>query len=88
MSEEILQSKTVENAVNADTKGRKLLNMRLIGLTIGVKIITSHNFIVSNNFPDYIIIFRIAELVSNSFLGYVISCVVAKHTMWTSDYIT
>ena len=30
----------------------------------------------------------ITELVSNYFLSYVISCVVAKHTMWTSDYIT
>ena len=25
---------------------------------------------------------------SNYFLGYVISCVVAKHTMWASDYTT
>ena len=32
-------------------------------------------------------IFYITELDSNSFLGSVISCIVAKHTMWTVDYI-
>ena len=40
------------------------------------------------NFPNYVIILYIAELVSNYFLGYVISRVVTKHTMWASDYIT
>ena len=30
----------------------------------------------------------ITELVLNYFLGYVICCVVTKHTMWASDYIT
>ena len=29
----------------------------------------------------------ITELVSNCFLSSVLSCVAAKHTMWTSDYI-
>ena len=43
--------------------------------------ITSHNVIVSSNFPDYVIIFYIAELVSNYFLRCVLSCVVTKHTM-------
>ena len=40
------------------------------------------------NFPDYVIILYITELVSNYFLGYVICCVVTKHIMWASDYIT
>ena len=31
--------------------------------------------------------FYITELVLNYFLGYVISCVVAKHTMWAVDCI-
>ena len=39
------------------------------------------------NFPDYVIILYIAELVSNYFPNYVMSCVVAKHTMSISDYI-
>ena len=42
---------------------------------------------VSYNFPDYVIIFYIAELVSNYFLGYVNSCVVSEHAIWGSDYI-
>ena len=40
------------------------------------------------DFPDDAIILYIAEFVSNSFLDYVISCVVARHTMWASDFIT
>ena len=40
------------------------------------------------NFADSVIDLYIAELVLNCFLGYVVSCVAAKHTMWTSDYIT
>ena len=40
------------------------------------------------NFPDYVIIFHITDLVLNYFLGYVISCVVTEHSMWASDYIT
>ena len=56
--------------------------------TIGPKIITLHNFILSNYFPRSCNNFYITELVSNYFLGYVISCVVAEHTMCASDYIT
>ena len=41
-----------------------------------------------HNFPDYVIFFYMTELVSNYLLGYVISCVVTKHTMWAVDYIT
>ena len=40
------------------------------------------------NLRDYEIICHIAEWVSNYFFGYVVSCVDAKHTMWTSDHIT
>ena len=40
------------------------------------------------NFPDYVILFYIAELALNYFPGCVISCVVAEHTMWTWDCIT
>ena len=40
------------------------------------------------NFPDYVIIFYITELVSKSFPSYIMSCVIAKHTMWTSDYMS
>ena len=53
--------------------------------TIGAKIITLHNFRVLNSFPQ--LPNKITEFL-NYFLGYVISCVVAKHTMWTSDYIS
>ena len=56
--------------------------------TTRARMITLHNFIVSNYFPDHVIVLYITELVSNYFLGSVISCVVAKHTMWTSAYIT
>ena len=41
-----------------------------------------------SNCPGYVVLFYITELVSNYFLGYVISCVVAKRSMWTLDYIT
>ena len=40
------------------------------------------------DFPNYVINLYITELVSDYFLGHVISGVVGKHTMWTSDYIT
>ena len=40
------------------------------------------------NIPDYVLGVYITELVLNSFSGYVTSCVVAKHTMRISDYIT
>ena len=40
------------------------------------------------HFPSYTIILYITELASNSFPGYVMSCVIAKHTMWTWYYIT
>ena len=36
-------------------------------------------------FPDYLLLF--ASQNWYYFLGYVKSCVVAKHAMWTSDYI-
>ena len=64
-------------------------------ITIGAKIITLHNFIFCFfffffriNFPDYVIFVYITELVSDYFLGYVVSCVVLKYTMWTLDYTT
>ena len=49
-----------------------------------------HNFILFRiSFPDYYVIFLfIAEVVSNKFVGYVISCVAVKYTVWTSDYIS
>ena len=40
------------------------------------------------SFPLYGGTFARSYSVSNYFLGYVISCVVTKHTMWTSDRIT
>ena len=46
------------------------------------------NFIVSNKFPRLCYNFTLQNWFSNYFLGYVISCLVAQHTMWTSDYIT
>ena len=49
--------------------------------TIGAQIIRLHNYIVLNEFHRLCNKFYIAELVSNYFLGYVISCVVAKHTI-------
>ena len=49
-------------------------------ITIGAKIITLHNVIVSKKFSDYVIIFYITESVSNLFLGYEILCVVTKYT--------
>ena len=56
---------------------------------IGAKIFSHYRTLLFQmNFPDYVLTLYIAELVSNYFLGYVISCVVAKQTMWTSDYIT
>ena len=45
-------------------------------------------FLFRIHFSDYVIIAYITELVSNYLSGYLISCVVAKHTMWTSDCIT
>ena len=57
-------------------------------ITIGAKVITLHNFIVRIRFPDYIKICLHNRIGFGLFLGYVVSCVVAKHTMWTSDYIT
>ena len=41
-------------------------------------------YFLARVYPDYVIIVYITELVSNCFPNYVI---VAKHTMWTSDYI-
>ena len=57
-------------------------------LPLGPKLLHYITLLFRINFPDYVIIFYITELVSNYFLGYVISCVVAEHTMWASDYIT
>ena len=59
-----------------------------ISSTIGAKMITLHNFIFLINFPDYVRIAYITELVWNYFRSCVMSCVVAKHTMWTLHYIT
>ena len=50
-------------------------------IAIGAEIVTSHNFRVLTNISDCVIGFSIAELVSDSSLGYIMSCVVAKHTM-------
>ena len=58
------------------------------GATIGAKIIALHICTVSNLCPRSCNDVYITELVSNYFLGYLTSCVVAKHSMWTSDCIT
>ena len=57
-------------------------------LPLGPKLSHYITLLFRINFPGHVITFYIAELVSNCFLGYVISCVVTKHTMWASDYIT
>ena len=56
--------------------------------SLGPKLLHYITLLFRINLPDYVIIFYITELVLNYFLGYVISCVVAKHIVWTSDYIT
>ena len=57
-------------------------------IPLGPKLLHYITLLFRINFPDYVIIFYIAELVSNYFLGYVISCVVAEHTICASGYIT
>ena len=60
----------------------------LLRHTIGAKIITLHNLFFRIYVPSFVmILINITELVWNYFPSYVMSCVVAKHTMWTSDYI-
>ena len=63
-------------------------NGKLFDLALGTKLLHYIALLFGIHFPDSVIIFHRAELVSNYFLGYVISCVVTKHTMWTSDCIT
>ena len=57
-------------------------------IPLGPKLLHYITLLLRINFPDYVIILYITELVSNYFLGYVICCVVTKHTMWALDYIT
>ena len=57
-------------------------------IPLGPKLLHYITLLFRINFPDYVIIFYITELVLNYFLNYVISCVVSKYTMWTLDYIT
>ena len=58
-----------------------------MGVPLGPKSFTFMTLLFQTIVPDNIL-FYIADLVSNYFLGYVISCVVAKHNMWTWDHIT
>ena len=58
------------------------------GVPLGPKLLHYITLLFRIIFPDYVIIFYITELVSNYFLGYVISGVVSKYTPWTLDYIT
>ena len=55
---------------------------------LGPKLLHYITLLFRIKFPDYEIIVYIAELVSNYFLGYAISCIVTEHTMWASNYIT
>ena len=55
------------------------------GVPLGPKLVHYVTLLFRNNFPDYVVIYYITELVSNCLLGYVISCVVTRHTMWTLD---
>ena len=61
---------------------------RSSSLPLGPKLLHHITLFFRINFPDYVISLYITESVSNYFLGHVISCVVAKHIMWTSDCIT
>ena len=60
----------------------------ILQVPLGPKLLHYIMLLFRINFLDYVIILYITELVSNYFLGYVISCVVTEHTMWASDYIT
>ena len=57
-------------------------------LLSGPKLLHYITLLFRIHFPDYVIILYITEQFSNYFLGYVICCVVAKHTMLAPDYIT
>ena len=69
-------------------KVHMLLPFFKVGLPLGPKLLHYITLFFQINFPDYVIIFYITELVSSYFLGDIISCVVTKHTMWAMDYIT
>ena len=56
-------------------------------MPLGPRLLHYITLLFQSSFPDYVIFLYITELVSKYFLGYVISGVVGKHTMWTSDYI-
>ena len=60
----------------------------MYGIPLGPKLLHYITLCFRINLPDHVINVYIAELVSTYFPSYVLSCVVAKHTMWTSDYIT
>ena len=67
------------------------LKVRSAKLPFGPKLLHYITLLFRIIFPDYVKFFtelKKIELVSNYFLGCVISCVVTKHTMWTSVYIT
>ena len=70
--------------------GQEIICLTLISgeLPLGPKLLHYITLFFRINFPDYVIFVYITELVSNYFLGYVISCVVLEYTMWTLDYIT
>ena len=51
------------------------------GLPLGPEALHYITFLFRIDFPKYVN-FYVSELVSNYFLDYEISCVVAKHTMW------
>ena len=57
------------------------------GIPLRPKLLHYITLLFRINFPDYVRLFYFTELVSNYFLGYVISYVVAEHTIWTWDYI-
>ena len=58
-------------------------------LPLGPQLLHYITLLFRINFPDYVIILYITELVLNYFLGYsVICCFVTKRTVWASDYIT
>ena len=61
---------------------------KLYSIPLGPKLLHYIALLFRINFPDYVIILYMTELVSNYFLGYVICCLVTEHTMWASDCIT
>ena len=55
--------------------------------TIEVKLITLHNFrFLELLSPMPLLVFHITELVLNYLPDHVLSCVLTKHTMWTSEF--